>query len=301
MNTRMVSGLLDQSCGKAISSWFEGKSFSHDEAYKAMEALPRKLGGNEKPDYDHFYTPPAYVLRYQLGHTFMAWRVLFILSQRWDRGPLRIVDFGAGTSACRIGATLMVADSIRAGHDIENIHVDEIDNSTPMQNMGESIWKEFVAGVQLGFANTPLAQAVKIVESKQHRDWRSLQRRSGTAWLTAFHTIYPSSYKMQDEIDKLIQRVSPSLGAFSCHKPKLGSLRTTFPFEIFRKWDRGNFPKFRGATDGNVECPSTYEGYRGPSTYMGELAVVYGFRKRNLPPYLQVKDCAILYGDRIPF
>ncbi len=303
MNPFAVGALLDQSCGQALFSWFKDRPCAHDKAHRTMELLPRKLGGNEEPDYDDHYTPPAYVIRYQLGHSLMAWRSLTVLSQRlsdWYEQPLRIVDFGAGTSACRIGAALMAAEAIEKGHDVQGIQVDEIDVSASMQKMGELIWREFEARVQLGFANTPLAHAVAIVEGTQHKNWRVLERQPKPTWLTAFHSIYPKSYDMEVEIGNLIREVSPHAGAFSCHKFKLGKLREAFPFDTLGKLERDFFPKFRGATDGKVHCPDTHLGYRGASTYLGELAVVYGFRKRNLPPFLQVKDCAILFGVRVP-
>ena len=304
MKAYSIYGLLDQACGQAVHSWFQGKECDPVKAYEAMEDLPIKLGRKELPDYDDHYTPPAYLIRYQLGHTLMAWQVLTRLSRRrdnWHQGSVRIIDFGAGTSACRMGAALMLERAIRNKHDVMGVQVEEVDVSASMQAMGELIWQAFVAGVRFGFANTPLAQAVEIIDSRQHKDWRNLGEHEGVTWLTAFHSIYPMSYNMEEEIGSLVRTTEPALGAFSCHKDNFGKLKEAFPFHIYGKRDKGYFPKFRGEADGKVFCPKLHMGYRGATTHIGEAAVAFGFRKKNLSPFLQVKDCAILLGDIIPF
>ena len=136
-----------------------------------MTALQDKLGSLQKPDYDCEYVPPAYVIRYQISHILMACRTLSWidarLKKRWGVGAghrelLRIVDFGAGTSAGRIGAALMVAKALEEGRDIDHIHFDEIDISSPMLEMGELVWQAFTQEVQRKVADSALAYAVRL-------------------------------------------------------------------------------------------------------------------------------------------
>ena len=64
-------------------------------------------------------------------------------------GHVRIVDFGAGAAAGRIGTALMVAQAIEDGIQFDSVCIDEIEPSIPMQKMGELIWKAFVQKYRL--------------------------------------------------------------------------------------------------------------------------------------------------------
>ena len=149
------------------------RGISEPQASNAMQELD-KLINLQRPDYGSEYIPPAYVIRYQLGHVYMAWKALsYLESAHWRRDSLRIIDFGAGASAGRIGAALMAAQAIKDGR-IDSIYYDEIDTSAPMQEMGELIWQAFTNGVRDSFANTSLARAVEVVDYSQQMDWKKV-------------------------------------------------------------------------------------------------------------------------------
>ena len=204
-----------------------------------------KLGSLQKPNYDCEYVPPAYIIRYQLGHIYMAWKVLSTLERLWHRDSLRIVDFGAGASAGRIGAALMVAEAIEDGRSINRIYFDEIDISAPMQEMGELVWQAFTQEVRRKFANTALACAVNIIESRQHRGWEKVKAECCETWLTAFHVINQDSNALP-EIETLHKEVEPIAGAFSCNKGNLEKMRKIFPFCQVYESDSGYFPHYEG-------------------------------------------------------
>ena len=286
--------LLDMSCAKALDAWWEKDARCKERSRAAMNALADKLGSLAKPDYDSKYVPPAYVIRYQISHILMAWKSLSLPEEwLWDRKrlrhreSLRIVDFGAGTSAGCIGATLMLAEAFEDGRSTACIYFDEIDKSAPMQEMGKLVWEAFTNGVRHRYPNTVLARAVEVMNFNQHLDWKKVLKRDCETLLTAFHVTYQDNSGLKGEVNRLTQHIDPIFGVFSCYTGNLGRMRGVFPFGPVHVWDRGNFPKFEGKTDGEIRCPTEH---------ISKRAGKYGFG--HPPPYVQAANCAILFGLR---
>lgn len=285
---------LDMSCAKALDAWWDKDARCKERFRVAMNALAGKLGSLAKPDYDCEYIPPAYVIRYQIRHILMAWKSLSLPEEwLWDRkrlrhrDSLRIVDFGAGTSAGCIGATLMLADAFEDGRRTSCIYFDEIDKSAPMQEMGKLVWEAFANGVRHRYPNTALAHAVNVMNFNQHLDWEKVPKRDCETLLTAFHVIYQDNSGLKGEVKRLTQHIDPSFGVFSCNTWNLGRMRGVFPFRPVHVWNRGNFPKFEGRTGGEIQCPTEH---------ISNRAGIYGFWHPR--PYVQVANCAILFGLR---
>lgn len=298
MDPNTEQSLLDRSCASALIRWatFYQKSgaWSNDVAYNAGQKFRRDLSRFRKPNYEDLYVPAAYIIHYQLGHIYMAKVALELLNQSRepDQKFIRIVDFGAGASACRIATTLMVAESLERGKTIDNIYIVEVDESRFMQSMGEIVWQAFVGIVLTEFTNSPLAHAVENIDSIQVSHWRRVLAIKTYTWLTAFHAIYPDTYDMRTEAAQIFNHVSPTMGVFTCHSRKLGNMRRAFPFRNRREWDDGFYPKFIPGPDGKVFPPSFH---------LAEQAKRLGFRNRIWRPFLQAKDCAILWGSENPF
>ena len=296
--TRIIE-LLDISCAKALDAWWEKDVRCAERSSAAMTALRGKLGSLEKPDYDCEYVPPAYVIRYQISHILMEWWTLSWidarLKERWGVGAgrrelLRIVDFGAGTSAGRIGAALMAMEALEDGRSIDHIHFDEIDISSPMLEMGELVWQAFTREVQSKFADSALAYAVKVTHPCQHREWSNVKENDCETWLTAFHVTYQAQNRdnLKKIITALYQRVGPVAGAFSCYysKDKVGGDRNLFQMKAVFPFDMHNL---RHERVDDSKCATAY---------MTKRAVHYGFwdfSQRNWRPFLLV-NCAILSG-----
>ena len=259
-----------------------------------MTALKDKLRSLQKPDYDCEYVPPAYVIRYQISHILMGWRALSWidarLKERWcigggHRELLRIIDFGAGTSAGRIGAALMAMEALEDGRSIDHIHFDEIDISSPMLEMGELVWQAFTREVQSKFSDSALAYAVKVIH---HREWSNVKENDCETWLTAFHVTYQDQDRgdLKKILKTLYRRVGPVAGAFSCYSQKnrdggdsnLSQMTEDFPF------DKPNPP-----------CETVSDGSECETAYIAKRAVHYGFYPKLFPPFLSA-DSAILIG-----
>ncbi len=292
MDSQKINKLLDQSCANALAIWAQGRRIDPQEALSAMTALPVDLNQYTKPDYVSRYIPPAYVIRYQLSHVYMAWKALSCLekasahSLAGCRDSLRIVDFGAGASAGRIGAALMAAKAIEDNRSIGSIHYDEIDSSAPMQEMGKLVWQAFTNRVRHRFAGTALARAVEVMKHSQHIEWKKVTKRDCETWLTAFHVIYKDTSGLKGEINRLAQHINPSLGVFSCNRGNLERMGDVFPFVPVYEWNLGNYPPHLG----RIEA----------TKYTIEKAIHLGFNHwyQNGPPFREVKNCAILFGSK---
>ena len=298
MNALAERELLDRSCANAIVNWVEifqrvVTPWSNDTALLINEELPKILANSEMPDYNNPYITPAYVVRYQLGHIYMAKVALDHLDRfrPSHQNTLSIIDFGAGTSACRIATALMVADSIKRGQALSNVLVVEIDDSVLMPLMGNLIWQEFVKIVESEFANSPLAQAVQTIACTQAKSWDSDLETGTYSWLTAFHALYPDYYDLGAEISQICAHIDPAMGVFSCYSKSRYrvELARAFPFVHKCWWFNGNFPKFVSMTDGRVWCPSYF---------IAQQAKNFGFWSRNTRPFLQTRNCALLWGSK---
>ena len=292
MDSQKINRLLDQSCADALGIWAKGREIVPQEALSATEALRGDLNVYTKPDYDDRYIPPAYVINYQLSHVYMAWKALSCLERAsahslvGRRDSIRIVDFGAGASAGRIGAALMAAEAFEDSRSIDSIYYDEIDASAPMQEMGKLIWQAFASRVRHRFASKALARAVEAMKYSQHMEWKKVTKRDCETWLTAFHVISKDHSGLKGEITRLAQHINPSFGVFSCNKGNLERMRGVFPLGSVYEWNSGNYPPHLGRIE--------------TTKYTTEKAIDLGFNQwyQNGPPFREVKNCAILFGSK---
>ena len=297
MNSYAERELLDRSCANALANWvaiFQSVNpWLNETAYLVNQGLPKNLANSVMPNYNNPYITPAYVVRYQLGHIYMAKVALDHLDnfRPGHQNSLSIIDFGSGTSACRIATALMVADSIRTRRALKNVEIVEIDSSALMRLMGCLIWQEFVKIVESEFINSPLAQAVQIVSCTQAELWDADLDTGTYTWLTAFHALYPDYYDLGAEVSRIYDHVDPAMGVFSCYsKPRYRfELERAFPFVHKCWWFNGNFPKSASMPDNRVFCPSYF---------IAQQAKGFGVWKKILPPYLQTKNCALLWGSK---
>lgn len=301
MDKEKINVLLDKSCADALNAWGQGKRIDRQRAIEAMEALESKLGKMEQPDYACEYVPPAYVISYQLSHINLARHTLSSLNGKLEscegqllgfghRNSLRIVDFGAGTSAGSIGAALMVAEAIDGGSKIDHIQVDEYDVNLPMLEMGGLVWHAFTQEVQSRFSDTALARAVEIIDRNHYRNLEDIRGQDCETWLIAFHVINKNQNRnhLKRAINSLYQQINPLAGAFSSHPNISVHLKTIFPFDGY---------DLQHKEDTDEERCKTY--------HTINWALQYGFRESNQRwrPYLEVPRYTLLIGDStdIPF
>lgn len=275
-----------------------------------MKDLREGLRGYKRIDYDREYIPPAYVIRYQLGHVYMAWEALSRLKDAMNfgtggRNTLRVVDFGAGTSVGRIAAALMASEAIEDNRSIDRITIEEFDTSRLMLGMGNLVWTAFCKEAKRSLAGTELARAVSVIHHGRGQDtnWENVRKVDCETWLTAFHVTYTNNNDLKEVINHLYQTIDPSGGAFSCHEGNFEKMRDVFPFTpVYNSSPRyypihegksGYYPLHEGKPDGCFKCSTAY---------IGDWAKRNGFWQGwNYRPYLQVKACGLLIGPDIPF
>lgn len=297
MNADAEEILLDQTCANALIRWHaifqEFITWSTDTAYKTNAKLHKDLAKGRMPNYDDIYVPPAYVVRYQFDHTFAAKIALRHLDNfRAKRHNfLRIIDFGSGTSACRIAAALLMADALEREKPLDAVEVVEIDDSELMRLMGRVIWKQFTKVISSDFAYTHLERAVKMISYQQVCRWSSDLMANEYTWLTAFHAIYPYHYDMGTAVDQIYEDVDPAMGVFTSNPKNLHYLTQAFPFNHELTWNRGSFPQFPDRSDVPARC-------RTPFT--AQQAKMLGFWKGIVHPYLQIRNCAVMWGSKNP-
>lgn len=307
MDNQRIAALLDKSCADALDAWWarQNRRPFQGRASVAIKNLQSKLTDFQKPNYDYGYFLSAYVVVYQIKHINMAWQALSSLKR--ERGQvsslwtsLRIVDFGAGTSAGRIGAALMVAEAMKSGHNIERLYFDEIDISKSMLEMGKLVWHAFVDRVQSENIDDDLARAVEVVDYSQHVDWKEVgQKLDCETWLTAFHVIYQDQdkRKLKEAIDGLYKRVDPIAGVFSCYRSSTradGDRNLELMKEVFPPFD---IPDQSPIPPKSEKCGTTYiSDWALENCFITECDYRGGWR-----PFLYVKDCTLLYGYNIPF
>lgn len=307
MKLEKVAELLDRTCAKALNDWWNKTDrglLAKARAFSALQELEECLRKLERPDYNFFkFTPPAYVVSYQLSHINLAWKAFTEIDKRVNaeldvsqRRVVQVVDFGSGTAAGRIGMALMAADAIERGREFNRIYFDEIDTSQQMLTMGELVWNAFVEMLRSEFTDTSLAKAVAVIEPYQYQNWREVPARDYETWLTAFHVTYSQSdYTTPDSIESIVgelyQRIRPVAGAFSCYAGKdwnnghRDAMNRAFPFpesDSVNEHQTGIIPLERCSTGHTIG-----------------KAMNYGFRKEdqsNWHPFWQVRNCAILFG-----
>ena len=247
------------------------------------------------PDYNDWFVPPSYIVRYQLRNIYLARVALRHLDgfREGRQNTLRIIDFGSGASACRIAATLMIMDSYKRGKPIDSVEFIEIDTSVRMRMMGIVFWREFFKIVVSDFPDTYLGRAVEVISTHQLKKWSRDLKSGGYTWITAFHAIYPDSYDMGIEIAQICQDADPTVGVFTCHHRNWVPLAKASPFDHGRWWCGRSFPNFMARPNYNVECRTNFT---------AEEARKLGFwEKPNLyPPYLNTPSCAVLWVSKDP-
>lgn len=296
MSPAEEEALLDRSCAKALNRWAtmvqKIRRWSNLVAQQANSKLHKDLSNFRMPDYNNWYVPPSYLVRYQLRNIYMA-KVAFRHLDRFRerrQNTLRIIDFGSGASACRIAASLMVMDSYKKGNPLYAVEFVEIDSSVQMRLMGNIFWQEFSKIVVSDFADTYLEKAVESISSYRLNNWSSDVKSNGYTWITAFHAIYPDSYDMGIEIAQIYRDVDPAMGVFTCHSRNWKHLAKASPFVHERWWTGKSFPNFMARPNYHVECRTHFT---------AEQAKRLGFwEKPNLyPPYLNTPSCAVLWGS----
>lgn len=165
-----------------------------DKVIHALQDL-RKLQDPtaEPPDYDDPWVALFYVLWYQPGQTYLAYRVLCQLADFRTSEHLSIVDIGCGALAIEIALdmALVTGQLSGTGIPIDRPVVYSLDTSDTMIRLGERISIALLSDLmQLKLPSNPWSARIVVTsdmcnlgDRKPHENW----------WLTALHAVYDSN------------------------------------------------------------------------------------------------------------
>ncbi len=234
MDKQIVMGTLEQViCEVAQKEFYyltgglslDQRSIKVGNARKSLDEL-RSL---RSPDYQDPLVALAYAVLYQLRHVNMAFSIFEHIGNHrgnnklllGNSSELRIVDFGCGALAMKLGATLGLADALDKGQEISGLRVHSVDTNAPMIVIGEKIWEEFAVQVRNKFGGDSLHQACEIVEkaSIELTDYTKIESLPDAEnWLTALHVVYRSNINdVERALRHLYHVADPVVGAISCY------------------------------------------------------------------------------------
>ena len=182
------------------------------------------------PDYKDPWLALCYILWYQPGQTYLAYRLLSQLAQGRRFGILQVVDFGCGSLATEIALDIaLVTEAITASRPMQGgAYVDSLDVSPEMIRFGESISREMLSNPDSPLADSDLISERNLVDPNT-LDFSDLAPDEDR-WLTAFHTVYgPDASEVKRRLTMISDRVEPDWLLMTSHKSKSAALRRASP------------------------------------------------------------------------
>ena len=182
------------------------------------------------PDYKDPWLALCYILWYQPGQTYLAYRLLSQLAQGRRFGILQVVDFGCGSLATEIALDIaLMTGTITAGRPtLSSAYVDSLDLSPEMIRFGESISREMLTYPDSPFADSDLISERNLVDPDT-LDFSNLVPGEDR-WLTAFHTVYgPDTSEINHRLTTISDRVRPDVLLMTSHRSKMPALRQASP------------------------------------------------------------------------
>ncbi len=193
---------LDRAIGKVARDQFNSLCRRQNSSYvisnvanslRELRRLADPAGAS--PAYNDPWVALFYVLWYQPGQTYLAYRLLSQLAEKRKTGSLRIIDFGCGALATEIAISIALCTNTlrKASLPLWTVRVDSIDSSQPMIELGKLIANEMLSDPEW-----PHSERISL--SKYHRiepdqvGYRSVFPHDD-CWLTAFHTVYEDTQK----------------------------------------------------------------------------------------------------------
>ena len=235
-----------------------------DRIGRALRSLSLLQTGG-MPDYKEAWNVLFYMLWYQPKQVNLAYSIIRgVIEQRLDgntflnreSGRLHIVDFGCGSLAMQFAMALVVADALERGELIGAVHIDSMDSSQAMINLGQATWNEFqrlareeplLDDLSLSFETitsaTYLVEPLPAIERDISRD----------CWLSAIHAVYDTNLGyVKEALKGYKDDLNPYLGFITSFRGKESLVRAASPFQNDGRYvsRTGHFaPQFDGTLE----------------------------------------------------
>ena len=184
-----------------------------------LKKLQRSDG--EPPDYDNPWVALLYILWYQPGQTYLAYKIMCQMANYRVSPLLHVVDIGCGAIATEIALRIATATGGVgvAGIPLQQSVVHSIDRSSEMIRLGAQIADELcsnpaVAALhdhQICRRNVVDLNLANLGARGSNEDW----------WLTALHAVYDNNVQeIRSQVAEISDRVSPVRGIATTHSSK---------------------------------------------------------------------------------
>ena len=232
-----------------------------DRIGRALRSLTLLQTGG-MPDYEEAWNALFYMLWYQPKQVNLAYSIIRgVIEQRLDgntflnreNGRLHIVDFGCGSLAMQFAMALVVADALERGELIGAVHIDSMDSSQVMINLGQATWNEFQRLVREDPLLDDLSLSFETITSATYpvEPPPAIERdTSWDCWLSAIHAVYDTNLGyVKDALRRYKDDLNPDLGFITSFHLKEGLVLAASPFQNDDRYvgSAGNFaPQFDG-------------------------------------------------------
>ena len=219
---------LDRSISAASSAEFERLSegmTGEEQASRIVGALKQlkelQSPRGEPPKYDDPWVTLLYVLWYQPGQTYLAYRIIRELAGRRRPQQLRVMDIGCGALATELAIDIAIACGAFPGNGVA-LPVPVVyshDSSSSMVSMGESISEallsdsDFSNGSPSEFSKRVLVEddLTSLPSNSSHEEW----------WVTALHAVYQSNRpEIRAHLNEVSRKVKPECFVLTTHSSK---------------------------------------------------------------------------------
>lgn len=204
---RLTAGLSDVQKAKKIIG-----------ALKNLKALQSPAG--RPPSYDDPWIPLLYVLWYQPGQTYLAFRILRELASKRRPETLRVIDIGCGALALELAVDISLASGVFSTNGVPyEAVVYSHDPSSPMVSLGEKISEALLEDQDFPLRSASLASDRVLV---QH-DFASIPEVTIDEewWVTAIHAVYRSNLpEIRGHLNEITRRVRPVWFVLTTHSSK---------------------------------------------------------------------------------
>lgn len=184
-----------------------------------LKKLQRSDG--KPPDYANPWVVLLYLLWYQPGQTYLAYRIICDLAKDRVSPQLHVVDVGCGAIATEIALRIATATggANTPALPLRQSVVHSIDLSSEMIRLGAQVADTLCSNPDIAALHDHQICRRNVVDV--HLTTLSARGSDEDWWLTALHTVYDDNvHDIQAQVTAVAQRVSPVRAVMTTHFSK---------------------------------------------------------------------------------
>lgn len=217
---RAIAHIAQREFARLCQGLTEGQIAIH-LAHACIELKKLQRSDGEPPHYNNPWVALLYLLWYQPGQTYLAYRIICGLAKYRVSPQLHVVDVGCGAIATEIALRIATATggASTSTLPLQRSVVHSIDLSSEMIRLGAQVADKlcsdpgFVAlhDHQICRRNVVNVDLANLEAQEENEDW----------WLTALHAVYDNNVRdIHAQVAAVTERVSPLRGIITTHSSK---------------------------------------------------------------------------------